>query len=319
MEIGLYILYFLSAITVIGFTTYFLPQLLCAFVWKPQDLKKKYNAKWAFVSGGSQGLGRAISEKLASQGLNVVICALDNDFLKTTTEDLKSKYPNVEFRAVGVNLGQSDHANGKDYMEKIIAATSDIDVQIVFNNAGYLVMRGFIKSEITTHLQNLETNSICHMRVTHHFMKLMKEKNLRGCFVFTSSPTGFFPAPSNVLYASSKAFLIHFASCLACEARSYGIDVLVSNMGPMNTAFYSDTKNVPKIGTLDFFHKIQSTPVECADVLLSSVGRITVRDHSGYTVFNRILLRILDLNLLVPIIAFAAPLTGDFKKNPDLI
>jgi len=295
------------------------PNLLTAYVWKPQNLRTKYGAKWAFVSGGSQGLGRAICEKLAAQGLNVVICALDNDFLKTTTADLRAMYPAQEFRAVGVDLGTSDHQNGQDYMAKIIAATSDIDVQVVFNNAGYLVMRGFIKSEITTHLKNLETNSICHMRVTHHFMKRMVEKKLRGCFVFTSSPTGFFPAPSNVLYASSKAFLIHFAQCLACEANNYGIDVLVSNMGPMNTAFYSDTKNVPQIGTLNFFHKIQSTPVECADVLLSSIGRITVRDHSGYTIFNRILLRILDANCLIPIIAFAAPKTADFKKNPDLI
>lgn len=295
------------------------PNLLTAFVFKPQNLRLKYNAKWAFVSGGSQGLGRAISDKLAEQGLNLVICALDNDFLKSTVEDLRQRFPKQEFRAVGVDLGTSDHANGQDYMAKIIAATNDIDVQVVFNNAGYLIMRGFIKSEITTHLKNLETNSICHMRVTHHFMKRLTDKKLRGCFVFTSSPTGFFPAPSNVLYASSKAFLIHFAQCLACEAASYGIDVLVSNMGPMNTAFYSDTKNVPKIGTLNFFHKIQSNPPECADVLLSSVGRVTVRDHSGYTIFNRILLRFFDANFLIPIIAFAAPKTGDFKANPDLI
>lgn len=292
---------------------------MAAYVWKPQNLKQKYNAKWAFVSGGSQGLGRAIVERLAGQGLNVVICALDNDFLKSTLADVKQKYPNLEFRAIGVDLGTADHQNGHDYMEKIIAATSDIDIQVVFNNAGYLIMRGFIKVPIERHLANLETNSVCHMRVTHHFMKLMREKKLRGCFVFTSSPTGFFPAPANVLYAASKAFLIHFASCLACEARTYGIDILVSNMGPMNTAFYSDTKNVPKIGTLDFFHKIQSSPEECADVLMSSVGRITMRDHSGYTIGNRIALRILDLNWLVPIIAFFAPMTADFKKNPDLI
>lgn len=296
-----------------------MPNLLAAFVFKPQNLKLKYNAKWAFVSGGSQGLGRAISEKLAEQGLNIVICALDNDFLKTTVDDLRQRYPKQEFRAVGVDLGTSDHANAQDYMAKISAATSDIDVQVVFNNAGYLVMRGFIKSPITTHLKNLETNSICHMRITHLFMDRMIKKKLRGCFVFTSSPTGFFPAPSNVLYASSKAFLIHFAQCLACEAVNYGIDVLVSNMGPMNTAFYSDANNVPKIGTLNFFHKIQSNPPECADVLLSSIGRVTVRDHSGYTIFNRILLRFFDANLLIPIIGFAAPKTGDFKNNPDLI
>jgi len=34
-----------------------------------QDLKRKYKAKWAVVTGGSSGIGRALSEKLASQVL----------------------------------------------------------------------------------------------------------------------------------------------------------------------------------------------------------------------------------------------------------
>jgi len=62
-----------------------------AWVWKPQDLKKKYNAKWAMVSGGSSGLGRALVQKLANQGLNIVIVALDDDLLKKTGEELKKE------------------------------------------------------------------------------------------------------------------------------------------------------------------------------------------------------------------------------------
>lgn len=45
------------------------------FCWE-QDLKKKYNAKWAIVTGGSSGIGRAVVDKLAKQGLNVVIAAM---------------------------------------------------------------------------------------------------------------------------------------------------------------------------------------------------------------------------------------------------
>jgi NADP-dependent 3-hydroxy acid dehydrogenase YdfG len=55
-------------------------------------LKKKYDAKWALVTGGSSGLGKALSEKLAQQGLNVVIAALGDDLLKNTTAELKAKY-----------------------------------------------------------------------------------------------------------------------------------------------------------------------------------------------------------------------------------
>ena len=54
-------------------------------------MKKKYNAKWAMVSGGSSGLGRALVQKLANQGLNIVIVALDDDLLKKTGEELKKE------------------------------------------------------------------------------------------------------------------------------------------------------------------------------------------------------------------------------------
>lgn len=271
------------------------------------------------VSGGSSGLGKALVEKLAQQGLNVVIIALNDKILEETHKELVSKYPKIEFRAIGVDLGTSDHTNGQDYMKEIIEKTDDLDIQIVFNNAGYLVMRGFIKSSIETHLKNFETNAISHMRVTHHFMKKMAEKKLKGCFVFTSSPTGFLPSPSNVIYGSSKAFLIHFAQCLATEAKFYGIDVLVANMGPMSSNFYNDESRVPKISFINMTNYIRSTPAMAADVLLGSVGKVTHRDHSLFTIFTRLFLKLIDPNFVIEIIARASPYTSDFKKNPDLI
>lgn len=47
--------------------------------------------------------------------------------------DMKQKYPNVELRPVAVDLSS---ANPEDYMKKIMEATKDIEVQLVFNNAG---------------------------------------------------------------------------------------------------------------------------------------------------------------------------------------
>lgn len=93
------------------------------------------------MTGGSSGLGKALVEKLASQGLNVVIAALGDKLLDETVAEMKAKYPNLEFRAVAVDLGKSDHATGNDYMKTIADATKDIDIQIVFNNAGYIVLK----------------------------------------------------------------------------------------------------------------------------------------------------------------------------------
>jgi hypothetical protein len=68
---------------------------------------------------------------MAAQGLNVVLVSLPDKFLDETTDALKAKYPLQEFRKVSAKF---DHKT--DYMPAIEEATRDIDVAIVFNNAG---------------------------------------------------------------------------------------------------------------------------------------------------------------------------------------
>jgi short-subunit dehydrogenase len=124
-----------SVPTLFWLLTYFVPILLNTLRPVP-NLKKKYAASWALVTGGSSGIGFAIVKRLAEQGLNVVIVAIDDALLKTSSEQLKRDYPETQFRFVGAAFSP-----GVDYLEKIIQATNDIDVQIIFNNAGYIVTR----------------------------------------------------------------------------------------------------------------------------------------------------------------------------------
>ncbi len=75
-----YAAYILAIPTFIWLLTYSIPQLYMVLRPVP-DLKKRYNA--TLVTGAGSGIGKAIAFKLASQGLNVVIVSLDDDFLKT--------------------------------------------------------------------------------------------------------------------------------------------------------------------------------------------------------------------------------------------
>jgi NAD(P)-dependent dehydrogenase (short-subunit alcohol dehydrogenase family) len=85
----------------------------------PVDLKKKYKAEWALVTGGGTGIGKALSETLAKQGLNVVLVSLPDKFLEETVDELKKKYPNQKFIGVGTKF---DHKT--DYMTPIIEVQS---------------------------------------------------------------------------------------------------------------------------------------------------------------------------------------------------
>ena len=49
------------------------------------------------------GIGKAIAKKLSSQGINVVLVALQDPLLDETTKELKALYPKLSFRKVPYN------------------------------------------------------------------------------------------------------------------------------------------------------------------------------------------------------------------------
>ena len=81
----------------------------------PVNLKKKYKAEWALVTGAGTGIGKSLAEAMAKQGLNVVLVSLPDKFLEETTKELQEKYPKQKFLPVPAKF---DHKT--DYMPGII-------------------------------------------------------------------------------------------------------------------------------------------------------------------------------------------------------
>ena len=117
------------------------------------------NGPW--VTGAATGIGRSLAESMALQGLNVVLVSLPDKHLEKAEAELKAAYPDLEFRAVGAVF---DHKT--DYMPQIIEATRDIDVQVVWNNAGYIVTGFFDHTTLDAQLANLECNATACVKVT---------------------------------------------------------------------------------------------------------------------------------------------------------
>jgi short-subunit dehydrogenase len=301
----------LGYLTLLSLGLYLVP-LFIVYILPEQDLKKKYNAQWAFVSGGSSGLGRALVWKCASQGLNVVICALDDDLLKNTFQEAQRTFPNSEFRAIGVNLGAIDP---KVYMGPIESATKDIPIQIVFSNAGYIFMRAYMKTKIEALMTNFSCNVVSHIQISHFFMSRMQRDHLKGSVFFTSSQAAFLPAPANGLYSPGKAALTALAPVLAIEGAIYGIDVGVIQAGPMNTRFQD---NMTPLDMVKSIYTQASTPEAVTSVIFRTVGRIPVRDHSLMTIIIRLFLNLINVNWFTRMLSTLLPLTADYKKYPDL-
>ena len=56
----------------------------------------------SIITGGSDGIGRAIAAKLASEGAHVVICARNADKLEAVAEDIRTAGGSVETRVQDV-------------------------------------------------------------------------------------------------------------------------------------------------------------------------------------------------------------------------
>ena len=67
MGVPTFVLYALAAPTALWIFAYFAPLLYC-LARGSQDLKRKYDAKWALVTGGSTGIGRALCEEQSETG-----------------------------------------------------------------------------------------------------------------------------------------------------------------------------------------------------------------------------------------------------------
>jgi len=208
-----------------------------------------------------------------------------------------------------VNLGDQTGS----YMDAIKRNTRDIPVQIVFSNAGYIVISLFPKTKIERLMLNWSVNITSHIQISHYFFERMVEEKRKGCIVFTSSNAGFWPSPTTTLYGAAKAAMIQMGSSLAIEGAEYGIDVSAICPGPMSTNFVNNLEG-SKLDALMGFMKLASTPEKVARDLFASIGRLAVYDHSAMSVLLRIVFKIVDLNFFSKVVAFAQPYTSDWKK-----
>ena len=93
------------------------------------DLQLK--GKCALVTGGSEGIGRAIAMTLAKEGVNVAICARHLEPLEKTAEEIRNAYG---VTVVAITADLTKDAEAKNFVEKAAKELGSLDLMI--NNAG---------------------------------------------------------------------------------------------------------------------------------------------------------------------------------------
>lgn len=186
--------------------------------------------KTALITGCNRGIGKAIAEKFASEGANL-ICAIrkDNPEFKAETDVWTEKYGvNVSF----VYFDLTDEDSIKAAFKELQKEKRAIDILV--NNAGIPAGGFLLMTSLAKVKEVMQVNFFSQILVTQLSAKLMM-KQKHGSIINMSSVTALDNQGGWTAYGSSKAAMISFTRTIARELASFGIRVNAVAPGLINS------------------------------------------------------------------------------------
>ena len=177
------------------------------------------SGKTAFITGGSRGIGNASALALANEGVNIAICARNEDGIEKALKKIRS----VGVEAYGITCDMSDVGNIKDVVEKIETEFHPIDI-LVNNAGGSLGTKDTISTDIETFQSIFELNYWSALQLMKLLTPKMQERNWGRVINITSIYGREFGGPS-APYMAAKASLIATAKHLAITVAKDGVCV----------------------------------------------------------------------------------------------
>ncbi len=197
--------------------------------------------KVAIVTGGSRGIGKAIAERFAQEGCNLMLASRTKSELEKTAESIKKQF------SVNISSYQTDIGNENEVasmVQKTIAEFGKIDILI--NNAAIVGPTGEIsqingREFFNTLKNNIGGTVFCTKAVIPH-MKSQK----RGCIINLSGGGGLYPLPYYDAYSASKAAIVRLTENFALELEKFNIFVTAISPGAVNTKMFDEQLKIGK-------------------------------------------------------------------------
>ena len=178
--------------------------------------------KKAIVTGAPKGIGRAIVELFAQEGVDVGLCARTEDEVESAVRDLKQRGVNVVGEAVNVRDGE----NYKAWLERTAQALGGCDIFVPNVSAG-----GGFDSE-KNWSRNFEVDVMHTVRGCETLMPHL-EKSGNGSVVIISSTNALETFGVPQAFNAMKAALITYSKQLAQHVGKKGVRINSVSPGPV--------------------------------------------------------------------------------------
>jgi len=166
--------------------------------------------KTAIVTGASRGIGRAITERLTSDGYTVIGTYAGNKAAADEVAEL-----------TGAVMHQVDFATA-DAVAKFVEAIGNISLDVLVNNAGIFEYEDFDAFDMSLWRRVMQVNLDAVVDLS---TALRSRFNDGGAIVNISSLDGYVAAYDSMSYAASKAALVNLTQSLAVNFAPLGVRV----------------------------------------------------------------------------------------------
>jgi short-subunit dehydrogenase len=172
--------------------------------------------KVVVVTGGSEGIGKALVELFLKEGAKVATCGRHI----SKFYELQTKYASLP-----LHIGTADvskETDCKDFINSVIEAFGTIDILI--NNAGVSMRALFKETELETLRTLIDINLWGTIYCTHFAIKeIIRNK---GTILGVSSVAGFRGLPGRTGYSASKFGMTGFLEALRTELLDSDVNVM---------------------------------------------------------------------------------------------
>jgi short-subunit dehydrogenase len=177
--------------------------------------------KVVVITGASSGIGKALAEKYASEGWNLVLAARRIELL----EELKKQFSQVEVLALKTDV--TIESDCKNLIDNALGKFGRIDILI--NNAG-ISMRAVLENlDLEVIRRVMDVNFWGTVYCTKYALPwLLKSK---GSLVGVISVGGYVGLPGRSGYSASKFAMRGFLDSVRVENRRSGLHVLIAAPG----------------------------------------------------------------------------------------
>jgi len=172
----------------------------------------------ALVTGGAQGLGRAIAAGLAAAGAHVLVCARSADRVADTVAQLQASGGSAE----ALPLDITDEAAVAATFAALATRPGRLDILV--NNAGTRNRASMVDLDAGDLRAMLETNLVAPYTLCRHAAQLM-QRGQYGRIVNVSSIAGQVARANDVLYPATKGGLDALTRAMAADLGRHGITV----------------------------------------------------------------------------------------------